>query len=329
MYRTFFAIFPLMVFGKCSDGLLHERSVGSLMVKGARVCAAVAGSPVDHSLTPFLFRKVAQFLQGRGHTITFDTCERITHDNIVNAMAWGHAAKKGISLQDEGADLGKREIWLSLTSPLKHQLPVDSGATWTIGDALLASVNQMRHDGHVWRAANSDGPGLLMVANHFGFDFSISEHLEKPLLCMVGGGSTARACAGAWAEAGGVIWWKSGRRRLSQRGPWRDSMIEASDVCDHIGRRLHIDFDQEPGLSPTVEGERIEAGSDAPLFLSASYSDEENEITIENEWGIHLSGRWLLAAQHLEAWRHLFFPEVADELPSLMEAMEWLNDAGE
>ncbi len=304
-----------------------NRGSDSLMVRGPRVCAAVAGDPIEHSLTPRLFRLVGQHLQGKRYTVSFDACEKITHDNIINAMAWGHAVKKVIAKEKEGEDLGMREIWLSLTTPLKHQLPVDSGTEWTIGDATLASVNQLRYDGHVWRAANTDGPGLLMVARHFGFDFTTSARMEKPLLCMAGGGSTARACAAAWAEAGGVIWWKSGRRKLSHRGPWNDSMILASEVCDHFGRRLHIDFDRQPGLSPEIEGERGAAGSDAPLFLSASYSDEEREYTIENEWGVHLSGLWLLAAQHIEAWRHLFYPSAADALPTLPELMELLDAA--
>ena len=294
------------------------------MAKGPTVCAAVAGNPISHSLTPFLFKKVAQHLQSHDHTITFHTCEKISHTSLIDALAWGHAKMTAIAKEDEGAELGKREIWLSITSPLKHQLPIDSGTEWEIGDPMLASVNQMRHDGHVWNAANTDGAGLLMVAREFGFDFNLTDDLERPLLCMTGGGSTARACAAAWTEAGGEIWWKEGRRNLSPRGPWKDSIVNPRDVCDHVGRRLHIDFDQPAGSTPEIKGERIEAGIDAPVFLSASYSDGEFESVIENEWGLFLDGRWLLAAQHLQGWEHLYYPQAADDLPTLSELMDIL-----
>ena len=49
------------------------------------------------------------------------------------------------------------------------------------------------------------------------------------------------------------------------------------------------------------------------------------DIRIENEWGIHLNGRWFLAAQHLKAWEYLFFPEGSEDLPSLRETMELLK----
>ena len=294
------------------------------MAKGPTVCAAVAGNPISHSLTPFLFKKIAQHLQSRDHTITFHTCEKIQHTSLIDALAWGHAKMTALAKEDEGADPTKREIWLSITSPLKHQLPIDSGIEWPIGEPMLASVNQMRHDGHVWNAANTDGAGLLMVAREFGFDFNLTDDLDCPLLCMTGGGSTARACAAAWTEAGGEIWWKEGRRNLSPRGPWKDSIVNPRDVCDHVGRRLHIDFDQPAGLTPEIKGERIEAGIDAPVFLSVSYSDGEFESVIENEWGLFLDGRWLLAAQHLQGWAHLYYPPAADDLPTLSELMDIL-----
>ena len=46
------------------------------------------------------------------------------------------------------------------------------------------------------------------------------------------------------------------------------------------------------------------------------------------ESGLKLDGRWLLAAQHLEAWARLYSPEAAHLLPGLgltmtrLEAME-------
>jgi hypothetical protein len=34
-----------------------------------------------------------------------------------------------------------------------------------------------------------------------------------------------------------------------------------------------------------------------------------------------LDGRWMLVAQHLEAWRSLWAPELCDVLPSISELM--------
>ena len=175
------------------------------MGRQPRVCAAVAGNPIEHSLTPTLFRIIAQYLHKHGHKITFEACEKISNDVLVDAMAWGHAQNTSIAKREKGEFRAKREVWLSLTSPLKHQLPIDSGTEWVIGNPMLTSVNQMRHDGHVWRAAETDGAGLLLLADEFGFDFSLRDELDKPLLCMIGGGSTARSCAAAWSAAGGKI----------------------------------------------------------------------------------------------------------------------------
>ncbi len=69
----------------------------------------------------------------------------------------------------------------------------------------------------------------------------------------------------------------------------------------------------------------MKAENDAPVFLSIPYSGGEFEAVIENEWGVHLNGRWLLVAQHLKAWEYLFFPEATDNLPTLREAMELLS----
>ncbi|MDP7313091.1 MAG: hypothetical protein QF831_06600, partial [Candidatus Thalassarchaeaceae archaeon] len=78
-----------------------------------RVCAAVAGNPIEHSSTPDLFRIVARFLQKSGHNITFDACEKISNDILVDALAWGHAMNSAITREDKGAYRGRREIWLS------------------------------------------------------------------------------------------------------------------------------------------------------------------------------------------------------------------------
>jgi hypothetical protein len=291
------------------------------MVTTVKVCAAVAGKPIAHSLTPDLFRIVADRLRESGCKVNIEMAEKFETTTLVNALAWGHSQKQALSNQDDGADSGRREVWLSLTSPLKHQMPPDSGTEWVVGEPMLACANQMRHDGHVWRVASTDGLGLVLLAKEFGFEFDKKDTREQPLLCMNGGGSTARSCAAAWVEAGGSIWWKGGRRSLSHRGPWRSALVEGLQLAEHNGRRLHADFDVEPGTASEPIGDRIplEDPGEAPILLSITYDGNKGESSVETEWGLHLDGRWLLAAQHLEAWRHLYLPQFADSLPSLRD----------
>jgi hypothetical protein len=301
------------------------------MVTAVKVCAAVAGEPVDHSLTPDLFRIVADRLRKAGCEVTIELAEKVETGTLVNALAWGHAQKQTLAKEDDGSDPGRREVWLSLTYPLKHQMPPDSGTEWVVGEPMLACANQMRHDGHVWRVAATDGLGLVLLAKEFGFEFQQKDPREQPLLCMNGGGSTARSCAAAWVEAGGLIWWRGGQRALSRRGPWRSALVEGLELAEHIGRKLHADFDVEPGTSSEPTGDRIplQDPSEAPILLSVSYDRNGGESTIETEWGLHLDGRWLLVAQHLEAWRHLFMPQSADNLPSVRELMSAIEGLGD
>ena len=293
------------------------------MVASVKVCAAVAGEPIEHSLTPDLFRIVADRLRKSGFEVTIEVAEKVETDTLVNALAWGHAQKQALSNMDEGSDSGRREVWISLTAPLKHQMPLDSGTEWVAGDPMIACVNQMRHDGHVWRVASTDGLGLIALAREFGFEFGQLDTREQPLLCMNGGGSTARSCAAAWVEAGGKIWWQGGRRELSRRGPWKSSMVEGLQLAEHNGRRFHADFDVIPGTASEPSGDRIPIRdlSEAPILLSVSYDGNGGESSVETEWGLHLDGRWLLVAQHLEAWRYLYMPQSADNLPSLRDLM--------
>ena len=38
-----------------------------------------------------------------------------------------------------------------------------------------------------------------------------------------------------------------------------------------------------------------------------------------------IDGRWMLAAQHLESWRCLWTPSLAEHLPSLEQLMTWMT----
>jgi hypothetical protein len=206
---------------------------------------------------------------------------------------------------------GESEAWISLTSPLKHQLRPRSGVL-PIDDSLEnGAVNQLRWDGMNWHCAGTDGSGLIALARHFGFDFE-AEGTESPLLCLVGGGGAARAAAAAWAAEGGTIWAMGGRRPLDNRGPWVDVMIDGEEVAEQVGPRFHVDFDQTLGDPP------LNGVSDADIHLISAYDSMDCSRIIERtENGLRLDGRWLLVAQHLDAWARLYCPEAAHLLPGL------------
>ncbi len=206
---------------------------------------------------------------------------------------------------------GANESWISLASPLKHLLSPRSGVH-PIDDCLEnGAVNQLRWDGDNWFCAGTDGGGLVAIARHFGFDFE-AKGVEAPLLCLVGGGGAARSCAAAWAAVGGSIWSIGGRRSLDKRGPWIQHLIDGDAVADNIGPRLFIDFDIAAGKPNSSHS------TDADIHLISSYNSQEISGVVEqNESGLLLDGRWLLVAQHLEAWARLYCPEAAHLLPGL------------
>jgi hypothetical protein len=58
---------------------------------------------------------------------------------------------------------------------------------------------------------------------------------------------------------------------------------------------------------------------DADVVLHASYSNMEGALDerVDRIIAMPLDGRWLLVAQHLACWKHLWAPERKADLPSL------------
>jgi hypothetical protein len=130
--------------------------------------------------------------------------------------------------------------------------------------------------------------GFVAACRHIGVEPS------GTVLRMRGGGSAARAIAAAWAAEGGLIIADEGRRPLV-RGPWDSAVIESG------GAAIGIDLDAAPSGGASVP-------LDAEIQVSISYGDEA---------GIDEFAVIMVAAQHLEAWKEIFAPERAAELPSL------------
>ena len=199
------------------------------------------------------------------------------------------------------------EIWLNLTSPLKHQL--NSQAVMDFNDSsLIESVNVLRWDGHGWWSSNVDGCGVVRCAEYFGLDVT-----SGATLAIVGGGGAARSTAYAWAKSGGKLKIINGRRAIDV-GAWSDSIID-TDSYDMI-----VNFDSEE-LPDNIDTKAI--------ILSPRYNLMEGTVEqrIKDLIGEIYDGRWMLVAQHLECWRQLWAPHQIDELPSIRLLMTKLIHA--
>lgn len=277
---------------------------------------AVAGDPVGASSSPLLMLLVAGRLEEAG---VQGVCLETTHALRIEASVV-EAAIDASASRVETADVQRmrehvrarlREAprppaahpprlkgapgrWLSLTSPLKHHI-----GSWrcTDGAQRLRSVNALRIDEHGVHSAGTDGAGVVAVARLAGCPPD-----GGAVLRLRGGGGAARSTAHAWAQAGGRLHLLEGRRALAPR-PDQAIMVGA-DVPAALG----IDFDggaddlgAAKHLVPNYQGEVVRHGG----ALS----------------GDVLDGRWMLVAQHLEAWGSLWAPELRDVLPSLSDLM--------
>ena len=184
--------------------------------------------------------------------------------------------------------------WLSLTSPLKHQI-----GSWRCTDGAqgLRSVNALRIDEHGVHSAGTDGAGVVALARLAGCPPN-----GGAVLRMRGGGGAARSTAHAWVKEGGRLHLLEGRRPLSPRP--EQAVLVGAEVPAVLG----IDFD---GASDDLG---------AGKHLVPRYQGE----VIRHEGALSsdvLDGRWMLVAQHLEAWRSLWAPELRDVLPSISDLM--------
>jgi len=185
------------------------------------------------------------------------------------------------------------DIWLSCTAPLKHS---PQARLEVSGPEGVNAINQLKRTNGVWSGTSTDGVGFVAACRHIGVEPNGS------ILRMRGGGSAARAIAAAWAEEGGSIIPLEGRRELVG-GPW-DSAIISEGEAD-----LAIDLDAAAGGGDSTE-------LSAKRQVSISYG----EGATADDFAVIM-----VAAQHLEAWKHLYAPERAADLPSLSLLLDRLS----
>lgn len=189
------------------------------------------------------------------------------------------------------------DIWLSCTAPLKHSPQARLGVDGPDG---VNSINQLKRTGGAWSGTSTDGLGFVAACRHIGLEPNGS------ILLMRGGGSAARAIAAAWAAEGGQIIPEIGRRPLVS-GPWDAAIIDGEQI-ESVEADLAIDLDAAAGGGESV---------DLPAKQQVSISYGESATT-DNFAVI------MVAAQHLEAWKHLYAPALANSLPSLSEVLDSL-----
>ena len=186
------------------------------------------------------------------------------------------------------------EIWVNLTSPLKHQLSSDAVSAI---DASMENqcVNALRWDGQGWWCAGLDGAGAVALAQHFGITFD-----EAPVLSLCGGGGAARSVAASWLDAGGAVHAANSRRTLPE-----DLLLRCTASANEAV--FGLNFDSELNAA------------NAPIVVNAAYQPLTGDLDsmmasmIDGE----LNGRWLLVAQHLACWKTLWAPHLEDFLPSI------------
>tara|TARA_Y100000766_G_C18393727_1_gene359420 strand:+ start:105 stop:365 length:261 start_codon:yes stop_codon:yes gene_type:complete len=83
-----------------------------------------------------------------------------------------------------------------------------------------------------------------------------------------------------------------------------NSIAEEGEIPD-----ISIDTDSSPGHVMDIEDRQIRR-----LSISYGKSSSYDDFAIV-----------MLAAQHLEAWKELFTPEIIDQLPSLEEVLHLLS----
>ena len=185
------------------------------------------------------------------------------------------------------------DIWLSCTAPLKHSPQARLAVS---GPEGVNAINQLKRTNGVWSGISTDGVGFVAACRHIGVEPNGS------ILRMRGGGSAARAIAAAWAEEGGSIIPIEGRRGLVG-GPWDEAIVESGNAT------LAIDLDAAAGGGDSVQ---LEAEQQVSISYGEDASCDEFAVI-------------MVAAQHLEAWKHLYAPERAADLPSLSHLLERLS----
>ena len=281
----------------------------------AQLVHAVAGRPVQASASPLLFLMTVARLEEagvEGLALATTRAMRIDATSLEEVMEQLSAPPQPMPGVQDAVQariaraprprranppefLAREGRWVSLTSPLKHLI-----GDWrcTDGAHSLLSVNALRVDDAEVHSAGTDGAGVVALARLAGCGPE-----GGAVLRLRGGGGAARSVAHAWVNAGGRIHLLEGRRPLTPRPR------EAAHAGPDEDAVLGIDFDGN-GEGLTARKRLIPSYQNKPLHAQGNLTSAI------------IDGRWMLVAQHLEAWCTLWAPELERVLPSMSELMD-------
>lgn len=224
----------------------------------------IAGHPIKHSLTPKIFKIIGKHLGIVNPKMVFIDVKNIEEfENKINSL--------------EG------DIWISITTPLKHAIGtlIDNSQ-----DTGVNSINQIMRTSDKIFGIDTDGDGFVNALKYLGISISGSK------LKLKGGGSTARSIAHSWSKEGGELIIIEGRRKLIN-GSWDKSIIKDTESD------FFLDLDENPGSL-------ISRGS-MQNKLSVTY----NKFSTKDDFAIVM-----LVAQQLKAWE-IFYKNEKLNLPSI------------
>jgi len=233
----------------------------------------IMGFPVSHSLTPQIFQIVGDY-------VGFKDVETI----FIEARNLEEVIKKTSEI--------KGNFWLSVTSPLKHQLHKEFSLEYV---QEVGGINQITNFEGEWKGINTDGLGFIEAVKYTGME------IKNSILKMKGGGSTARSIAHQWAKCGGKLIIDEGRREIGI-GTWNNS------ITDNSNPDISINFDILPGI---VNNDDFVAEKYTMISYNENYNNDDFAII-------------MLVAQHLEAWKILFDDEFKEKLPSIEQILSKL-----
>ena len=209
------------------------------------VKAAVLGSPIAHSLSPFLHGKAFEVLGISG------TYEAIKVES--------GGLSEFLRRQGQSYD------YLSLTMPLKEEvLDIAKASSIKVDDLAqrIQSVNTLVKSGTGWSATSTDGSGFIKALANAGYD-----HFNSVLI--LGAGGTARAVAGALDEiADSVsIMGRSIRRNAGIAACFRKLVPEFIVWDDQIDlRKFDLVVNTTPSGAADLVAENIPSKVEGLLF---------------------------------------------------------------
>ena len=333
--------------GEIEDGAARELTMGEVRY-------AIAGDPVDHSLSPLLLglvhARILDLVGPKDLNLQLKGRHLVATSHIEDAFAWGYAGsvpdapnwaytnapfgkfrtsgllakaiEAGMAVEDADdrfAPMGEaavswashsvrvdskirlptgflnKEIWMNLTSPLKHQLA--SNAVSAIDDSMVhQSVNALRWDGQGWLVCGFGrcrsccfSPAFWRFIRIKTNPFSMRWRRCCPLSCV------DMAC--------------SGGAEFTLQPPVGPLPEELQSQCTASSKNavFGVNFDAEL------------ASAQAPFILNADYRPFEGDVEsmLSSMCVPSLNGRWMLVAQHLSCWATLWAPHLRDILPSI------------